>query len=146
MKDRPAVALPKPRNARQVIDHASCEQKKLTVLDLAVRQTYLEASRDRYGRFHFYVPLFDPVLLELRAGQRVELGRRYSISGQIPVEGARTLIPRLPEIADQHTPAASSQHESGAQPRRPAADDDDVKRHGWAPQCKTLTSYAESCG
>jgi hypothetical protein len=99
MKDRPAVALPKSGNARQFIHHAGREQKKLTLFDLSARQPYFKAGCDRYGSFHSDVPLFDPVLLELRAAQGIELGRRNTISGQISMERGRSLIPRFSEVA-----------------------------------------------
>src|SRR5262249_57949895 len=80
----------------------------------------------------------DAVPRELAAAELVELTRRDAVTTEVAVQRRRQPVARLPEVAHENAPAASPEHQGGAEAGWSAADDYHVV-HARS-SCKTVST------
>lgn len=132
MEDRLAVAVVEAGNRGEIVHHAGRDEQIPAVLvRLSDRDVEVRAAPHRVG--DALMPALDAVRLEFRPSDRQELERRDAVAREIPVQRPSPAVARLTQIAHEHAPPATSQHERGAQTRRPAAGDDHVEHGGRGP-------------
>ena len=127
MEHRAAVALFKARHKRQIVDDARRQQEKERLFLLTVSERHSEPAVGSARAGDTDPAKLHAVRRELTAAKIDERHRRDAVAREIAVQRARLAVARLREIADEHTPAAASEHQRRAQAGRTPADDDDVE-------------------
>ena len=78
--------------------------------------------------------------LQLLVGDPAKLVRRGAVAGDEGVDLFGPGVARRAGVAQQHALAPAAEHEGGAQPRRAAADDEDVVGHIAPGRCAVNTA------
>jgi len=125
--NRDPIALLESRDLRQVIAHASGNERHARALCLMIVERRFEEIAGVRQAGDGGVAGFDAVRKQLLASKPQKLERWDTVAAEEAVQCRRARVPRLAGIAKQHPPSAPGEHERGAETSWTAADNDDVE-------------------
>ena len=134
MEHRTSVTVRQTADVRQLVDDAGCQEEVAPGFTGSVVQRHVEAVRRPQRRPDADRAALHLVGREFPASEIAEIARCDTVARQVPVQGARSAISRLAEIAHEHPPPAPAQHERRAQPGGSASSDDDIEHEALAVQ------------